>query len=366
METLKQPLSPFKADIVGSFLRSERIKSIREKFQNEKVSQEELKQVEDEEILKLVEKQKQVGLQGITDGEFRRSWWHYDFMENLLGAEGRPGPKYQFQGIETRGYIVEITDKIAYNPNHPFFDHFRFLHSAVGENHVAKQTIPSPNMFLQENIRNTPVYDSLEELGKDLSEAYRLTIRKFYDLGCRYLQLDDVFWAHLVSSESREKEIANGVDPDYLASLCTKILNDALEDKPEDLLVTMHICRGNFHSSWVYSGGYDKISDYLFQVNVDGFFLEFDDERSGDFKPLKKVKGQKVVLGLMTSKTAELEDKERLKSRIKEASKYVPLEQICLSPQCGFASTEEGNVLTEDQQWKKIEHLQTLSREVWE
>lgn len=361
----QKSLSPFRADHVGSFLRPKRLLEARQKFQEGQITKEELTAVENEAILDLIGKQQAAGLKSITDGEFRRSWWHFDFMKDFIGTRQIEGPPYEFHGIKTPGRLIDIFEPIRFNPNHPFFEHFTFLKDNLPEGLVAKQTIPSPNMFFQPNIMDTPVYKDIYELAKDLSEAYRLTIAHFYEIGCRYLQLDDVFWATLVDQNQREAFKDSGMDPDEFARIAAKVLNDALVDKPEDLLVTMHVCRGNFHSAWIYSGGYEVIADALFSVNIDGFFLEYDDERSGDFAPLAKSDNQNIVLGLLTSKTGELEDAEAVKTRIKEANKYVSLKNLFLSPQCGFSSTEDGNKLSEDQQWEKVKFMVDLANEVW-
>jgi len=367
MSETKVKIAPFRADHVGSFLRPQVLKEARAAFAEGKITAEDLKKVEDEEILKLIEKQKEAGLKSITDGEFRRSWWHFDFMKDFLGTRQIEGPAYEFHGITTPGRLIDIYEPIRYNPNHPFFEHFTFLKNNLEGDFVAKQTIPSPNMFFQANIRNTPVYATIEDLAKDLAEAYRLTIKHFYDLGCRYLQLDDVYWATLVDKGQRESIKEEGLNPDEIAELAAKVLNDALADKPDDLLVTIHICRGNFHSAWIYSGGYDVIAEALFSVkNIDGFFLEYDDERSGDFAPLSKSKNQNIVLGLITSKVGEIEDSELIKKRIQEASEYVSLENIYLSPQCGFSSTEDGNKLADEQQWEKVKNMVAISNEIWQ
>lgn len=365
MSQTKVKLAPFRADHVGSFLRPQRLKDARKQYAEGKISAEELKKVEDEEILKLIEKEKEAGLKSITDGEFRRGWWHFDFMANLSGAEMAEGEPYHFEGVTTKPLIVKIKDKIRYNPEHPFFEHFEFLNKHIGEGFTAKQTIPSPNMFFNPKIRKTQVYSSIQELADDLAEAYRKTIQHFYDLGCRYLQLDDVYWANLVDSQQRENLLKEGINPDDLAEICKNLLNSILENKPEDMLITMHVCRGNFHSAWIYSGGYDVIADALFGVNVDGFFLEYDDERSGGFAPLAKSHNQNIVLGVITSKVGNLEDPELIKKRISEAAEYVPLDHLFLSPQCGFSSTEEGNKLADEQQWQKVKNMISIANEIW-
>ncbi|KAA8733839.1 5-methyltetrahydropteroyltriglutamate--homocysteine S-methyltransferase [Acinetobacter qingfengensis] len=364
----------FKADHVGSFLRPERLKQARQKFAQGKISHEDLTQIENEEILKLIEQQKQHGVKAITDGELRRAWWHFDFMENLLGAEGFDEQEgYKFHGVETKPHQVRITGKLAYNPHHPHFEHFKFLKDALGDDatHTAKMTIPSPNMFMQRKIRINDVYgNDLQQYAEDLGQAYQQSIRHFYDLGCRYLQLDDVYWAFLVSKQRHDEAEKFGDSTEEIAKACVKTLNIALEYKPEDLIIGMHICRGNFASAWIYEGGYDSVEDYIFQQieNVDRYFLEYDDQRSGGFSPLAKLKGKnaEVVLGLITSKVEQLEDKQAIIARIHEAAEFLPLTQLALSPQCGFSSTEEGNRVDYDAQWKKLELINEIVAEVWE
>lgn len=363
-----QMLYPFHADHVGSFLRSARLKQARKERAAGTLSVEQLTAIEDDEIRHLVAQQKAAGIRMITDGELRRSWWHFDFMEQLLGAEGYSSEQgYQFHGVETKARNIRIVDKIRFNPTHPFLEHFKFLQETVGDNSafIAKQTIPSPNMFLHRAIRDNAVYGSLDAFCHDLGQTYRAAIQAFYAAGCRYLQLDDVFWAYLADNTSMAQEWANGVDPRTLIALCTRTLNDALADRPADLCVTMHVCRGNFSSTWIYQGGYDVIAEALGQVNVDALFLEYDDERSGGFAPLKHIRQQHVVLGLITSKHGTLENVDSMIGRIHEAAAYIPLHQLALSPQCGFASTEEGNHLTETEQWAKLQHVVGIAEQVW-
>lgn len=360
-----QKLAPHRADHVGSFLRPETLKQARSNFEKGIITAKELRLVEDNLIIELIDKQYKAGLRVITDGEFRRSWWHFDFMKNFIGTRQIDGPAYQFNGVTTKGRLIEIYAPIIYNAEHPFFADFEFLQKHLPTNCIAKKTIPSPNMFFQANIRNTPIYQTIDELADDLAIAYKKTIEHLYKLGCRYIQLDDVYWATLVDKGQREEIVAEGLDPDKIAALATKLLNDILVDKPEDLIITLHVCRGNFNSAWIYSGGYDVVADYLFQVNVDGFFLEYDDQRSGDFTPLAKAKDKNIVLGLITSKVGEIEDPLLIKKRIEEASLYVPLDNLFLSPQCGFSSTEEGNKLAEEQQWEKVRFLVSLAKNVW-
>lgn len=359
--------APFKADHVGSFLRPERLKRARVQKQNGEISAEQLRLIEDEEIIRLVEKQKEVGLQAVTDGEFRRAWWHFDFLSGLEGVEFIETEKgLQFNGIETRAHGVKVTGKIDFD-NHPMLEDYKFLHSIAGD-HVAKFTIPSPNMLIARGKGIGEVYDSQEEFVVDLIHAYQKAVQAFYDAGCRYLQLDDTSWASLFSEQGRVKLKKDGHDPETLAQTFARAINESIANKPEDMVITMHICRGNFQSTYTSSGGYDAASEIIFGgLQVDGLFLEFDDERSGGFEPLRHFKRDDIhiVLGLITSKFGELEDPEKIKARIKEANQYVSLDQLCLSPQCGFASTEEGNRLTEEQQWDKVRHVIQIANDVW-
>jgi 5-methyltetrahydropteroyltriglutamate--homocysteine methyltransferase len=369
---IKVKKGPFAADQVGSFLRPQALKDARKQYKVGVISGEQLTQVENQEIEKLVAKQKEVGLTAITDGEFRRSWWHLDFLENLVGVEGYEADTgYHFTGKTSRSHQVRVTGKIDFSDAHPFLAGFDYLNELVCDSgdFIAKQTIPSPGMLGRYNYFDSSCYDDEAAYFHDLGQAYKKAIRAFYDHGCRYLQLDDTNWAYLCSQEKREEIKKDGRDPDHLARLCAQAINAALEDKPEDLTVTMHICRGNFASSWIFSGGYEPVAEILFgTVNVDGFFLEYDSERAGDFHPLRFVKRPdlKIVLGLITSKFPELEAKEAIKARIEEATQYVPLNQLALSPQCGFASTEEGNVLTDEDQWKKLGLVVSIAEDVWD
>lgn len=367
-KNLVRTIPPFRADHVGSFLRPQRLKEARKAFSNQEITQTELRAIENAEIIQLIEQQKATGIQSITDGEFRRSWWHIDFLEQLTGIEGYESEtSYDFNGVKVRPYNIRVVGKVDFNPNHSFLEDFKFLKDAVGSEGAAKQTIPSPNMLIHDGIRNEAIYPNIDDYFSDLAKTYQKAIQAFYDVGCRYLQIDDTHWALLAAENKKELFEKNGVDPIELAKKCAATLNSALANKPSDLVVTMHVCRGNFASSWVYSGGYEKIAESLFSVNVDGFFLEYDNERSGDFTPLRHITRPdlQIVLGLVTSKEATLEDKAQIKARIKEATEYVPLENLCLSPQCGFASTEEGNKISEEDQWAKLRHVVEISEEVW-
>ena len=368
----KRTVPPFRADIVGSFLRPEAIKEARSKWQNGQITAEALHAVEDEEIRKLVQKEKEIGLQGVTDGEFRRSWWHLDFMWGLDGVEKKEVKEgYHFHGMETRAETVRLSGKIKFG-DHPFLKDFLFLKNVAGDSVTVRQTIPSPAQFWVELFRpgnqeeTAAVYQNRDELAADVIQAYRDAIQAFYNVGCRNLQLDDCTWGMLVDSNYRRFLSEAGGNPDEEAKFYAYLDSAAIQNRPSDMAVNMHICRGNYHSTWAGSGGYEPIAETLFgTVNVDGFYLEYDSDRAGGFEPLRFIKNQLVVLGLVTSKSPELEDKEQVKRRIAEAAEFVPLDRLCLSPQCGFASTEEGNILTEEDQWKKLRLIREIADEVW-
>jgi 5-methyltetrahydropteroyltriglutamate--homocysteine methyltransferase len=362
-----------KADHVGSFLRPQSVKQARLDFAAGKIDRAALRAIEDVAIIDLIAKQKEAGILAITDGETRRAWWHFDFMENLGGAEGyEAGEGIPFKGITTKPHNVRVVDRVHFNANHPHLEDFKFLLKHVGTEgpHTAKMTIPSPNMMMRPIIRNNPVYgDKFDQFVEDVGLAYRDAVKAFYDAGCRYLQLDDVFWAYLVDEKYRADEKALGMDIERLSQACTDTLNLALQDKPDDLVIGMHICRGNFSSAWHYQGGYDTIEKFIFKglKQVDRYFLEYDDERSGTFAPLAHLAdtNAEVVLGLITSKTAELEDRNTIIKRIREAELSLPLNQLALSPQCGFSSTEEGNRIDEQVQWNKLKLVKSIADEVW-
>ncbi|MGG2091023.1 5-methyltetrahydropteroyltriglutamate--homocysteine S-methyltransferase [Priestia aryabhattai] len=365
--------APFKADHVGSFLRTTPLKEAREAYANGKINKADLKSVEDKEIEKLVQKQIEVGLKSITDGEFRRSWWHLDFLSGLEGVEEFETEYIsQFKGAKTKNKAIRVVGKVDFN-HHYMLEHFTFLKEAVEQygdgSQVAKFSIPSPNMLFTRIQEDTYYKGNRDQFYHDTVAAYQKAIQAFYDAGCRYLQLDDTSWIDFVSEERINAVVEKlGMDVKDIIDTRVSCLNDAISKKPEDMLITMHICRGNFRSTYITSGGYDTISDAIFaNLHVDGLFLEYDDNRSGNFEPLKSFTGdnQTVVLGLVTSKFPTLEDTEVIKQRIQEASQYVPLANLSLSPQCGFASTEEGNVLTEEEQWNKISHIIKIAQDVW-
>ncbi|MFC3039461.1 5-methyltetrahydropteroyltriglutamate--homocysteine S-methyltransferase [Virgibacillus xinjiangensis] len=360
--------APFRADHVGSLLRPDNLHKARADYKEGKISAEALREVETKEIKRIVDKQIEVGLEAVTDGEFRRTWWHFDFLEHLNGIEGYVTEKgYEFDGIETERYHIRNTGRVSFNPDHPFIKDFIEFKEIVGDRAVPKQAIPSPNQLFETGVRNTEIYPDIEDFARDVAQAYKDAIRAFYDAGVRYLQLDDVHIAGL-SSDNYHSNKSDEYSSEQLIDLAVRVVNLALEDKPEDLVVTTHLCRGNYRSTYAFEGSYERIAPTLFaKENVDGFFLEYDDDRSGDFKPLDHVpnEGAKVVLGVVTSKNGELEDKDEIKARIKEAANHVPHEQLCLSPQCGFASTHLGNKLTEEQQWDKLKLIVDVANDVW-
>lgn len=366
--------APFRLDHVGSFLRPERLKEARAKFNAGEINAEELERVENEEIIALIEKEKELGLKSVTDGEFRRAFWHLDFLENLEGVELVEVDHFsiQFKDKDVKPKTLRIVGKVDFSEDHPFVKHFKFLKEHAGDTPV-KLTIPSPSMLhLITQVREknyVPIerYKDNEALFyDDVVKAYRKALQCFYDLGCRNIQLDDTSWGEFCALDKREAYEARGFDLEQIARDYVDVLNRVIEWKPEDLVVNMHICRGNFRSTWFSSGGYGPVAKTLFgHCRVDGFFLEYDSDRAGDFTPLRYIKDQKVVLGLITSKSGDLEDKGEVIARIKEASQYVPLEQLCLSPQCGFSSTEEGNILTIEAQWDKLKLIDEIVHEVW-
>lgn len=359
---------PFRADQVGSLLRSAALKQAREKRAKGEISAAELTAVEDEEIKKLIAKQEAIGLEGITDGEYRRSWWHYDFLWNLDGVEKVVVDQgIQFAGVQTKAEAPHVMSRIGFS-GHPFVDHFKFLKAHTTK--TAKQTISSPSMLHYRGGRkliNMGVYPDMNDFYHDLGAAYGKAIAAFGDAGCTYLQLDDVSFAYLCDPEQRKMLKDRGDDPEKQPQIYAGMINHALKSKPAGMTVSMHLCRGNFRSTFVASGGYEPIADLLFnEVGVDAYFMEWDTDRAGGFEPLRFLpKGKAVVLGLVTSKTGALEKKDDVKRRIEEAAKFAPIDQLCLSAQCGFASTEEGNTLAEDEQWRKLEMIVDIAREVW-
>ena len=363
---------PFRADQVGSLLRPAALTVERARFRRGEIDAEHLKAAEDQAIAEVVRRQEAIGLQGITDGEFRRDWWHLDFLAQFEGVtlQDNPGPKFQTgeHGGE-QPPIPTITGKIGCG--RPIMaEHFAFLRSQTTR--TPKMTIPSPSMLHLRGGRAAISRTAYPELGAfwaDVADAYRTAIGHLYAAGCRYLQLDDITFAYLCDPKIQANCRANGDDPAALPQTYAETINAALAGKPDDLHVTIHTCRGNFKSAWVAEGGYDPVVQAMFSTNVDGYFMEFDSARAGGFEPLAALRdqgaGKKVVLGLVTTKLGELESKDMLKRRIDEAAKFVPLDDLCLSPQCGFSSTHHGNALSVDDQWRKLERVVEVAREVW-
>ena len=368
--------APFRADVVGSFLRPDVLKQARADFAAGVIDAGALRAVEDEAIRDLVAKQKAAELHVITDGEFRRSYWHLDFMWGLQGIERRTSRTgYQFHDEETTADTAVVTGKIS-GENHPFVEHFKFVKALEEEGQVARQTIPAPAQTYSEVILDRcdgqqeslrAVYPTDEELIADIAAAYRTVLADLYAAGCRNVQFDDCTWGIYCDRDFVAKTGMSPVDIKKVSELGVAINNAALEGKPADLVVNTHVCRGNYHSTYAFEGGYDPVAPYLFaHEDVSAFYLEFDTPRAGGFEPLAHVAaGKKVVLGLVTSKQPGLEDEELLVRRINEAAQYVPLEDLCLSPQCGFASCECGNKLTEEEQWAKVALVQRVAKRVW-
>jgi 5-methyltetrahydropteroyltriglutamate--homocysteine methyltransferase len=366
---MHRSIPPFRADQVGSFLRPKHLLEARAKREHGEISAEDLEKIEDAAIEKLVAKQESLGLETASDGEFRRTFWHLDFLEELDGVERYEASHgIQFKGGQTKAWGLKVNGKLGFSDSHPMLKHFRFLkeHSKV----VPKMTIPSPSVLHFRGGRktvSTDVYPGMDQFYHDLGEAYLKAVQAFAADGCTYLQLDEVNFTYLCDPDQREMLRARGDDPAALPAIYAAMINKSVSEIPSKMTITMHLCRGNFKSMWIGSGGYEPVADVLFNaVNVHGYFMEYDTERAGGFEPLRFVpKGKLVVLGLVTSKHGALETKDELKRRIDEAAKFIDLDQLCLSPQCGFASTEEGNVLSEDQQWAKIVRVIEVAREVW-
>ena len=365
--------TPFRYDFVGSFLRPKALKDAKAAFAAGKIGKEELDKVINDEITKVVAKQKELGFHVITDGEFRRTFWHLDFMWGFEGVEHKATGK----GVEFNGELAVLDDTYLVGKikakAHPFVEYYKFLKQFEDENTVAKYTIPAPAQTFQQMIvpanfeATRKFYPTNDELIEDIAKAYRDVIKQFYDAGCRNLQLDDCTWGAIVGDAAKQRYKSLGIDLEEVKEQLLRVNNLSLEGKPADMVINSHICRGNYHSTYFTSGPYDTVADHVFaKENVNALFLEYDDERSGGFAPLSKVSDdKKVVLGLITTKTPALEDKQKVIERIHEAAKYVPLDRLCLSPQCGFASCEIGNKLTEEEQWAKLKLVKEIAEEVW-
>jgi 5-methyltetrahydropteroyltriglutamate--homocysteine methyltransferase len=367
--TMLRTTPPFRADHVGSILRSAPLKEGRAKRERGDITAVELKAVEDREIEKIINKQEDVGLKSITDGEYRRAFWNYDFLGELDGVEAYLGErKIKFQGRQPKPMMLRVVGKLGGYKPHPMIEHFKFVKAHTKQ--MPKMTIPSPSSLHFRYGRDAvpeSIYPSMEDFYRDLGQSYRKAVRAFADAGCRYLQLDEVNFTYLCDPKLRELISNRGEDPNKLPDIYARMINAAISDVPADMTIAMHLCRGNFNSTFVASGGYEPVAEALFNaINVRAYFMEYDSDRAGGFEPLRFVpKGKLVVLGIVTTKSGELESRDALKRRIDEAAKYIDIDQLCLSPQCGFASTEEGNILAEDEQWAKLRMIVELAEEVW-
>jgi 5-methyltetrahydropteroyltriglutamate--homocysteine methyltransferase len=366
---MRRTTPPFRADHVGSLLRTAPLKEARAKRERGEIDAAALKAVEDREIEAVIRKQEAIGLKAVTDGEFRRAFWNYDFLGALPGVEAYLGErKISFQGKNPKPMMLRVTGKLGTFSGHPMLEHFKFVkaHTRV----TPKMTIPSPSSlhfrYGRDAVPET-IYPDMGEFYRDLGQSYAKAVRAFADAGCRYLQLDEVNFTYLCDPKLRAQVANRGDDPEQLPHIYARMINAAISDTPPDMTIAMHLCRGNFQSTFVASGGYEPVAEILFnEIGVHGYFMEYDSDRAGGFEPLRFVpKGKTVVLGLVTSKSGRLESKDELKRRIEQAAKFVPLDQLCLSPQCGFASTEEGNILAEDEQWAKLRMIVELAQEVW-
>jgi 5-methyltetrahydropteroyltriglutamate--homocysteine methyltransferase len=336
------------------------------------MSDAELKAIEDKAIIDVIKMQEAVGLRAVTDGEFRRAWWHFDFMGMLDGLDiiQREGGGIQFHGTATRADVPVINGKLDFPADHPMLEHFKFVKANTAV--TPKISIPGPSAVhfrvARDDIHVKEYHDDIEAYFADIVKTYRKTVQAFYDAGCRYLQLDDIFFAYLCDPKIRAQKRAEGVDPDWLIGQYAKMMHDSIEGRPADMLIGMHMCRGNFKSTWVAEGGYDPAADAIFnQTSVDIYFMEYDTDRAGGLEPLKRLpKGNKrVMAGFITTKTAELESLDDLKRKFEAAGKYTNLDQLGIAPQCGFASTEEGNAITEDDQKRKLELVVKTAEAIW-
>ena len=357
---------PFRADQVGSLLRPADIKKARGDFAANKITADELHEIEDEAISRAIAKQEEIGLHGVTDGEYRRAFFNYDFIEDLGGVD-MTDTEMPFGDGKAKGKLLNVTGKLHF-AGHPMLEHFKFLNAHTHE--TAKWTIPSPSMVhfrFGRKCVSESVYPDMDAFFDDVAATFGDAINAFAKAGCKYLQIDECPMIFLTDPVHRKTLADRGDDPDEAIRIYADIINRAAKRRPAGMTVSLHVCRGNYRSTHAATGSYATIAEHLFQgIDVDAFFLEYDTDRAGGFEPLELVPDDKmVVLGLVTSKTPELESKDAVKRRIEEATKYVPLERLALSPQCGFASTEEGNALTEDEQWAKLGLVVDIARDVW-
>lgn len=362
---------PFRADQVGSLLRPRKLLDMREKFQAGEIEAEELRAAEDDAIREVVKKEEAVGLRSVTDGEFRRTFFHTDFLERLEGVSMAGLIEVKFQSKEGEVDFapprLAVTGKLRHKEDIQKAD-FEFLQSQTSQ--TPKVTIPSPTMTHFRGGRagiDIEAYPDLDEFFEDLAQVYREEIDSLYQAGARYIQMDDTNLAYLCDPKLRQGARDRGDDPDELPRTYAELINAVVDGRPDDLTIAVHMCRGNFQSAWVAEGGYEPVAEILFnELNIDAFFLEYDDERSGDFAPLRFMPNDKIaVLGLVTTKVPELESPDQLKRRVDEAAQYMPIENMALSPQCGFSSTVHGNKISEDQQWAKLELVVNTAQDVW-
>ena len=366
---MQQTRPPFRADHVGSLLRSGPLKQARARRERGELTAGQLREVEDREIEKIIKKQEDIGLKAVTDGEFRRAFWNYDFLGKLDGVEAYLGErKIKFQGPQPKPMMLRVVGPLgAYSP-HPMLAHFKYV--AAHTKAVPKMTIPSPSSLHFRYGRDAvpeAIYPAMDDFYRDLGESYRKAVRAFADAGCRYLQLDEVNFTYLCDPKLRELVINRGDDPEQLPHIYARMINAAISDVPPDMTTAMHLCRGNFQSTFVASGGYEPVAEILFnEIKIDAYFMEYDSARAGGFEPLRFLpKGKVAVLGLVTSKRGQLESKDELKRRIDAASKHAPLEQLALSPQCGFSSGIGGNTMNVDGEIAKLRLVVETAREVW-
>jgi 5-methyltetrahydropteroyltriglutamate--homocysteine methyltransferase len=368
-KVMQRTSPPFRADHVGSLLRPAALKEARLKRDRLEIGADQLREIENREIDKIIKKQEEVGLKSITDGEFRRAFWNYDFLGKLDGVEAYLGErKIKFQGVNPRPMMLRVIGKLGSFGGHPMLEHFRFVKEHTKQ--TPKMTIPSPSSLHFRYGRSAvpeAIYPDMNEFYRDLGQAYRKAVKAFADVGCRYIQLDEVNFTYLCDPALRKQVSDRGDDVERLPHIYADMINAAIADAPADMMTAMHLCRGNFQSTFVASGGYEPVGEILFNaINIQAYFMEYDSDRAGGFEPLRFVpKGKFVVLGLVTSKFGKLETKDELKRRIDEAAKFIPLDQLCLSPQCGFASTEEGNILADEEQWAKLARIVEVANEVW-
>ncbi|WP_449394766.1 5-methyltetrahydropteroyltriglutamate--homocysteine S-methyltransferase [Devosia riboflavina] len=371
MTDLAKP--PYHADVVGSFLRPDAVKAARKAhYQDKTMSAQDLHAIEDQAIVDVIKMQEDAGLKAVTDGEFRRAWWHFDFMGMLNGLDiiQREGGGIQFHGVATKADVPVITDRLSFPADHPMLEHYKFV--AAKTKVTPKISIPGPSAIhfriADDDIAVAEYKHDADAYFEAITATYKDAVKAFYDAGCRYLQMDDIFFAYLCDPKIRAERKARGEDPDWLIGRYAQMMHDAIVDRPADMLIGMHMCRGNFRSTWVADGAYDPAADAVFnQTDVDIYFMEYDDERSGGLEPLRLLpKGKKRVLpGFITTKTAELEDLDDLKRKFEAASKYADLDQLGIAPQCGFASTEEGNSLTFDDQRRKLDLVVETAEAIW-